>query len=226
MLQLWGTDVELASRAEWLARRLVRRARIVVCPSEALAARARELGARDVRVIPSGVAIPDEVGEPDDPPHVLFVGRLSEEKGILEFLAATEGIASRHRRRRPAARSCPRRRRFRPAARARRVLRARGGRRLPVAPRGLRRRCARGHGSRAPGGRDRRRRPPRCRRRRCDGPSCSPAGPRGAEVRDRDGSWVTASSGARSGRPRERQRESASPRRQPPRRRLAPTATH
>ena len=93
VLQLWGTDVELASRAEWLARRLVRRAGVVVCPSEALGARARELGARDVRIIPSGVAIPDEVGEPDDPPHVLFVGRLSEEKGILEFLAATEGIA-------------------------------------------------------------------------------------------------------------------------------------
>lgn len=93
VLQLWGTDVELASRAEWLARRLVRRACVVVCPSEALGARARELGARDVRIIPSGVAIPDEVGEPDDPPHVLFVGRLSEEKGILEFLAATEGIA-------------------------------------------------------------------------------------------------------------------------------------
>ena len=93
VLQLWGTDVELASRAEWLARRLVRRARIVVCPSKALAARARELGARDVRIIPGGVAIPDEVGEPDDPSHVLFVGRLSEEKGILEFLEATEGIA-------------------------------------------------------------------------------------------------------------------------------------
>ncbi len=92
VLQLWGTDVELASRAEWLARLLVRRARIVVCPSEALAARARELGARDVRVVPSGVAIPEGVGEPDDPPHVLFVGRLSEEKGILEFLAATKGI--------------------------------------------------------------------------------------------------------------------------------------
>ena len=93
VLQLWGTDVELASRAEWLARRLVPRARVVVCPSRALGASARELGARDVRIIPSGVAIPDEVGEPDDPPHVLFVGRLSEEKGILEFLAATEGIA-------------------------------------------------------------------------------------------------------------------------------------
>jgi glycosyltransferase involved in cell wall biosynthesis len=93
VLQLWGTDVELASRAEWLARVLIRRARIVICPSEALAARARELDARDVRVIPSGVEIPEGVGEPADPPHVLFVGRLSAEKGILEFLAATQGIS-------------------------------------------------------------------------------------------------------------------------------------
>ncbi len=38
------------------------------------------------------VAIPDEVGEPVDPPHVLFVGRLSPEKGILDFLEATEGM--------------------------------------------------------------------------------------------------------------------------------------
>ena len=92
VLQLWGTDVELARRASWLARRLVGRARIVLCPSEALAADARSLGARDVRVVPSGVAIPASVGEPDDPPHVLFVGRLSEEKGIDELLAATDGL--------------------------------------------------------------------------------------------------------------------------------------
>ena len=44
-----------------------------------------------MRVVPSGVALPDAVGEPDDPPHVLFVGRLSEEKGILDFVRATEG---------------------------------------------------------------------------------------------------------------------------------------
>jgi glycosyltransferase involved in cell wall biosynthesis len=92
VLQLWGTDVELAARARWPARALVRRARIVLCPSEALAEAARALGAREVRVVPSGVAIPDEVGEPDEPPHALFVGRLSEEKGVLDFVAATEGI--------------------------------------------------------------------------------------------------------------------------------------
>ena len=92
VLQLWGTDVELARRARW-ARAEARPARARrVCPSEELAAAARELGAREVRVVPSGVEIPADVGEPDEPPHVLFVGRLSEEKGILDFLAATEGM--------------------------------------------------------------------------------------------------------------------------------------
>jgi glycosyltransferase involved in cell wall biosynthesis len=92
VLQLWGTDVEFATRARWAARPLVRRARIVLCPSGAMADDARELGAREVRVVPGGVAIPETVGRADDPPHVLFVGRLSQEKGIMEFLEATEGI--------------------------------------------------------------------------------------------------------------------------------------
>ncbi len=75
-----------------LARRLVRKARLVLCPSNALASEARALGARAVRVVPSGVALPETVGEPDDPPHVLFVGRLSEEKGIDELLEATSDV--------------------------------------------------------------------------------------------------------------------------------------
>jgi glycosyltransferase involved in cell wall biosynthesis len=92
VLQVWGTDVELARRAPWLARPLLRRAKAVIAASSYLAAEATKLGARDVRVIPNGVDIPEHVGEPADPPHVLFVGRLSEEKGILEFLEATEGM--------------------------------------------------------------------------------------------------------------------------------------
>jgi glycosyltransferase involved in cell wall biosynthesis len=92
VLQVWGTDVELARRVPWLVRPLLRRARAVIAASSSLAAEATKLGAREVRVIPNGVEIPEHVGEPAEPPHVLFVGRLSEEKGILEFLEATEGM--------------------------------------------------------------------------------------------------------------------------------------
>ena len=92
VVQLWGTDVELARRAPWLARHLLRRARLVLAPSQALAEEARLLGARDVRVVPSGVDFPESVSPPDDPPHVLYAGRLSEEKGVLELLAATAAL--------------------------------------------------------------------------------------------------------------------------------------
>jgi glycosyltransferase involved in cell wall biosynthesis len=92
VVQLWGTDVELARRAPWLARPLLRRARLAVGASEFLVEAARSLGAREARLVPQPVAIPREVGEPSDPPHVLYVGRLSPEKGILDFLAATEGL--------------------------------------------------------------------------------------------------------------------------------------
>ncbi len=74
VLQLWGSDVALARRARPLARLLVRRARIVVVASTALAEDARALGARDVRVVPNGVRIPETVSAPDEPPHVLYVG--------------------------------------------------------------------------------------------------------------------------------------------------------
>ena len=92
VLQVWGTDVELARRAPWLVRPLVRGARIVIAASTYLAGAARALGAHDVIVIPAGVDIPETVGEPADPPHVLYAGRLSHEKGILEFVEATEGL--------------------------------------------------------------------------------------------------------------------------------------
>jgi glycosyltransferase involved in cell wall biosynthesis len=92
VLQVWGTDVALARRAPALARPLVRGARAVLASSSFLAEEARSLGAREVHVIPPGVEVPARVGVPDEPPHVLFAGRLSEEKGILEFVAATDGM--------------------------------------------------------------------------------------------------------------------------------------
>jgi glycosyltransferase involved in cell wall biosynthesis len=92
VLQVWGTDVELALRAPALVRPLLRQARAVIAASATLADQARALGARNVRVVPAGVSHPELVAEPAEPPHVLFAGRLSEEKGILDFLAATEGL--------------------------------------------------------------------------------------------------------------------------------------
>jgi glycosyltransferase involved in cell wall biosynthesis len=92
VVQLWGTDVELARRAQVFARRVLSRARLTICASKALADSARELGAKEVRVIPSAVELPERVGEPADPPEVLFVGRLSAEKGILELVQAAEGM--------------------------------------------------------------------------------------------------------------------------------------
>jgi glycosyltransferase involved in cell wall biosynthesis len=92
VVQVWGTDIELARRAPWVARWVLRRARVVIAASTFLAEQARALGALDVRVIPSGVALPEEVGEPDEPPHVLYVGRLSPEKGVLELVEACAGL--------------------------------------------------------------------------------------------------------------------------------------
>ena len=92
VLQLWGTDVELARRARRLARPVVRRARVVVCASNALAEEARALGARDVRVIPQGIDVPDAAGEEADPPEILYVGRLSPEKGVRELVEAADGM--------------------------------------------------------------------------------------------------------------------------------------
>jgi glycogen synthase len=92
VLQVWGTDLELARRAPRLARRILRRARLVIAASTELADAARRLGAADVRVIPSGVELPAEVGAEAEPPEVLYAGRLSEEKGVLELVAAADGI--------------------------------------------------------------------------------------------------------------------------------------
>ena len=92
VLQLWGSDVALARRIRVGVGPLLRRAECVIGASEYLAAQARELGARDVAVVPVGLELPSSVGPSADPPHVLYLGRLSPEKGILEFLTASEGL--------------------------------------------------------------------------------------------------------------------------------------
>jgi glycosyltransferase involved in cell wall biosynthesis len=92
VVQLWGSDVELAKRLPWLFGPILRRARVVVCASTALAADAQALGARDVVVIPSGVDLPERVEPAAEPPHALYVGRLSEEKGVLELAQAARDL--------------------------------------------------------------------------------------------------------------------------------------
>lgn len=92
VVQLWGSDAALARRFPRLFRRLLRRASAVVCASTALAEDGRLLGAPDPHVIPAGVRIPARVVEPDEPPHILYLGRLSEEKGVRELAEAARGL--------------------------------------------------------------------------------------------------------------------------------------
>ncbi len=93
VLHLHGTDMDIVARkTPRLARLLLRRARLVICVSSRLAEAARALGATNLRVIPNGVTIPAQVAEEADPPEVLFAGRLSPEKGILELLEAAKDM--------------------------------------------------------------------------------------------------------------------------------------
>ena len=92
VVTLHGTDVALADRVPPLARVVLRRARVVVAVSRAIAEAARKHGARDVHVIPNGVDLPPVAGEEDEPPHIVYAGRLSKEKGVLELVEATRGL--------------------------------------------------------------------------------------------------------------------------------------
>ena len=92
VLTVHGTDAELARRAPSLARWVLRKAQLVICVSNALAEVVRGLGIEHVRVIPNGVEIPPFVREPASPPEVLFAGRLSPEKGIIELVEAARGM--------------------------------------------------------------------------------------------------------------------------------------
>jgi glycosyltransferase involved in cell wall biosynthesis len=93
VLHLHGTDMDVvARRAPRLARLLLRRARLVICVSSGLAEAARAFGATNLRVIPNGVTIPEQVGAEAKPAEVLFAGRLSPEKGIRELVEAAKDM--------------------------------------------------------------------------------------------------------------------------------------
>jgi glycogen synthase len=85
-------DFKLCARAPWLVRMVLRRARVVICVSEALAEAARKTGARDVVFVPNGIEYPSEAGPEAEPLEVFYTGRLSPEKGIAQLAEATKGL--------------------------------------------------------------------------------------------------------------------------------------
>ena len=94
VVQLWGTDVELARRApaarpaRSCAARGSRSARRTSSP-----AAARELGARDVRVIPSGVDVPPRRSPSRTSRRTSSTPAGSRaEKGVLELVEAARGL--------------------------------------------------------------------------------------------------------------------------------------
>jgi len=78
VVQPWGTDVALLGRLPWRFPHVLAASRFL----------ADEMGG--ATVVPTPVPIPERMGGPGE--TVLFAGRLSPEKGIAEFLAATEGL--------------------------------------------------------------------------------------------------------------------------------------
>ena len=85
-------DLGLAESAPRFVRWILSRARTVICCSERLATAMRACGLQNVRAIPYGVHVPDELGREDEPASVLYVGRLSPEKNIDVIADATEGL--------------------------------------------------------------------------------------------------------------------------------------
>jgi glycosyltransferase involved in cell wall biosynthesis len=85
-------DFELLKDPPRLARLVLRRARGVICVSEALTQAAHEAGFEQAVFIPNGIDIPDAIGEEAEPPEVLYTGRLAPEKGIEELAAASSGL--------------------------------------------------------------------------------------------------------------------------------------
>lgn len=84
-------DLVLLRKARWLFGPLLRRSEAVICVSQRLTDAVCALGANGV-FIPNGTRMPDEVGAESEPPHILYAGRMVEEKGIRELAVAAEGL--------------------------------------------------------------------------------------------------------------------------------------
>jgi glycosyltransferase involved in cell wall biosynthesis len=85
-------DFRLCERHPRFVRGVLRRARAVICVSEALTAAARKAGVENAVFIPNGIGIPDEVVPETTPLKVFYTGRLSPEKGVEELAEACEGL--------------------------------------------------------------------------------------------------------------------------------------
>jgi glycosyltransferase involved in cell wall biosynthesis/SAM-dependent methyltransferase len=85
-------DFELLKDPPWPARLVLRRARGIICVSEALTQAAHQAGFERAVFIPNGIEIPAAIGAEADPPEVFYTGRLAPEKGIEELAAAAAGL--------------------------------------------------------------------------------------------------------------------------------------
>ena len=86
------SDLGLAEHSPRLVRRLLRPAAAVICVSPVLAEAMRRIGIANVHEIPYGVEIPEGTAPEEEPPKVLFAGRLSPEKRIDVVATATDGL--------------------------------------------------------------------------------------------------------------------------------------
>ena len=84
-------DLVLLKRTAWFFGPLLRKARTVICVSQALVDAVSALGA-NASLIPNGVEIPEQPRIEADPPEILFAGRLAEEKGVEELAVAAVGM--------------------------------------------------------------------------------------------------------------------------------------
>jgi len=87
------SDLSLIRRSPRLVRFLLRPAGRVICVSRELTGAVRSIGIEHASYVPNGVSVPERrPASRASATFVLYVGRLSPEKGIADLVAATEGM--------------------------------------------------------------------------------------------------------------------------------------